>query len=201
VDTISKQACAFNNVSNYGPEGSSGNIDPLVAGSTVKSTAPVQPPEKSERVLPALEVTPPVYIFGSLTEEQRQKVINLGHTEVYEANTIVYKQGDEARKLYLLEEGEVAVHYELPSGTCIPITVVRSGGAFGWSALIRPHQVTATPVALSKIRVRAIERDALLKLMRKDLKIGLLIMQDVAEIIASRLRNLEAEVAGLTQGC
>jgi CRP-like cAMP-binding protein len=147
-----------------------------------------------------MEALPTVYIFGSLTEEQRQRVGSLERTETYEADAVICKQGAEARKLYLVEEGQVAVECELQDGKRIPISSVSAGGAFGWSALVRPYQFTATVVALSRTRVRAIEREALLALMRSDPRMGLLIMQDIASITASRLRNLELEMIGLLQG-
>ncbi len=81
---------------------------------------------------------PPVYIFGNLTEEQRQRVRSLEQTETYDANAIICRQGTEARKLYVVEEGKVAVEAELSTGTRIPITIVYPGWAFGWSALVRP---------------------------------------------------------------
>jgi len=194
-----EQSCAFNNVTNYLPEGGGGKIDQMVAGFTVKAMTGAQPQARSRRA-PTLEALPPVHIFGSLTEGQREKVRSLEHTEVYEANAIICRQGDEANKLYLVEEGQVSVQYELPNGTQIPVAVVSSGGAFGWSVLIWPYQLTANVVALSKTRANTIKRDALLALMRTDPKTGLLIMQDIASIIASRLRNLEVEMIELVRG-
>ncbi len=108
-------------------------------------------------------------------------------------------QGAEARKLYLIEWGQVAVQYEPPGGASIPITVISSGGAFGWSALVRPYVLTATVVALSRTRVLVIERDALLAAMRTDPKMGMAVMEDVAIIAASRLRSLELDMIGLIQ--
>ncbi len=195
-----KESCAFNNVSSYRPDIGEGNIDLRVAGFTVKSTAAVQSRERVVRMLPTLEAIPPVYIFGNLTEAQRQRIRSLERTEVYDANAIIFRQGAEANKLYLVEEGQAGLQYELPTGRHVPIAVVSAGGGFGWSALIRPYQFTATSVALCTTQVRTIERHALLSLMRNDPKMGLLIMQDVAEVIASRLRNLEAEVGRLVQG-
>ena len=195
-----QQACPFNNVTCYHPEcGGEGNIDPLLVGATLKALAGT-PQQARSRAVPAMEALPTVYIFGSLTEEQRQRVGSLERAETYEAGAVICKQGAEARRLYLVEEGQVAVECELQNGKRIPISSVSAGGAFGWSALVRPYLFTATVVALSRTRVRAIEREALLALMRSDSRMGLLIMQDIASITASRLRNLELEMIGLLQG-
>ena len=186
-----EQSCIFNNVTCYRPEcGGEQNIDPLLVGSVHKATQQATPQISPSPGL-TMEALPPVYIFGNLTEEQRQRVIRLGHIETYEANAVICCQGSEAHKFYLVEEGQVAVECEFPNGTRRSITTVLSGGAFGWSALVRPYQLTATVVALSRSRVLAIERDALLTQMRSDPRMGLIIMQDIASVIASRLRSLE----------
>jgi len=147
-----------------------------------------------------MEALLPPHVFGSLTEEQMQQVISLGHAETYEPNAVICRQGAEAGRLYLVEEGQVAVEYQPPGGTRIPITIISSGGAFGWSALVRPYLLTATVTALSRTRVLGIEREALVALMGADPKMGLAIMEDIASVAASRLRSLELDMIGLVQG-
>jgi len=154
-----------------------------------------------------MEVLPQVYmeallppnVFRSLSEEQKRQLRSLGRVETYEADATICSQGTEARKLYLVEEGQVAVEYNPPGGTRIPVTIVSAGGAFGWSALVRPYLLTATVVALCKTRVLGIERDALMALMRADPKMGIAVMEDVASVAASRLRSLEMDMIGLVQ--
>jgi len=202
-----EKACAFNNVTCYRPEcGGEDNVDPLLVGATLRARTGARArvatgPARVMEALPPLymEALLPPHVFGSLTEEQRQQVRSLGHAETYEANAVICSQGAEARRLYLVEEGQVAVEYEPPGGTRIPITVISSGGAFGWSALVRPYLLTATVTALSRTRVIGIERDALVALMRADPKMGLAIMEDIASVAASRLRSLELDTIGLVQ--
>jgi CRP-like cAMP-binding protein len=137
--------------------------------------------------------------MGGLTDKQKQKLRNLGRVETYERNAVICTEDDESRKLYLVEEGQVAVQSELGRGMRIPITIVSEGQAFGWSVLVPPHKLTATVTASSKTKVLAIEREPLLSLMQKDPSLGLTTMQNIASIIASRLRNLELEMVGMVQ--
>ena len=203
-----QKTCAFNNVTCYRPEcGGEENVDPLLVGAALRARTGARP-QAASRPARAMEALPPLYmeallppqVFGSLTEEQRQQVMGLGHAESFEANAIICSQGAEARKLYLVEEGQVAVEYQPPGGTRIPITIISSGGAFGWSALVRPYLLTATVTALPRTRVLGIERDDLVALMRADPKMGLEIMEDIASVAASRLRSLELDMIGLVQG-
>ena len=203
-----EQACAFNNVTCYRPEcGGEENVDPLLVGASLRARTGGHG-QAAPRPAPAVEALPPLYmeallpphVFGSLTEEQREQVRSLGHAESFEANAVICTQGAQARKLYLVEEGQVAVEYEPPGGTRIPITIISSGGAFGWSALVRPYLLTATVIALSRTRVLGIERDALVALMRADPKMGIAVMEDIASVAASRLRSLELDMIGLVKG-
>jgi len=157
---------------------------------------------KSSQPKPATAYTPvePIPIpgiFTGLNDRQRQLMRNLGHFENYEQNAVICNEGEESRKLYVVEEGQVAVQSELGRGMRIPIIILSEGQTFGWSVLVQPHKLAATVTAASKTKVLAIEGKALLPLMEADSALGLTIMGNIAGIIASRLRKLEQELVGL----
>jgi CRP-like cAMP-binding protein len=141
-----------------------------------------------------------VEILRGLSEPELQKLRSLGYVETFEPKTVIFSEGTDAGKFYLLEEGQVSVESQLLRGMRFPISVVSPGQAFGWSALVAPYQYTATVVALSRIRVLTIGKDAMLNMMRANPVLGLTIMEKVASIVASRLRNLELELMGIFQG-
>lgn len=193
-------ACAFNDVTCYRPDcGGESNVDPLLVGATLGTLTSSRAPQAKPKIPHTPGSIPISEIMNGLNEKQRDKVRNLGHVETYEQNAVICTEGEEARKLYLVEEGQVAVQSELGRGMRIPITIVSEGQAFGWSVLVPPHKLVATVTASSKAKVLAIEREPLLSLMRADPSLGLTIMQNIASIISSRLRNLEQEMVGLVQ--
>lgn len=186
-------------------------MDPLLVGATLGTLTGVKAPQAEPKILHTpveakpkiahtlIESIPISEILSGLNDKQKQKVRNLGRVETYEQNAVICTEGDESRKLYLVEEGQVAVQSELGRGMRIPITIVSEGQAFSWSVLVPPYKLTATVTASTKTRVLAIEREPLLSLMKADPALGLTIMQNVASIISSRLRNLELEMVGLVQ--
>ncbi|MDD5095141.1 MAG: cyclic nucleotide-binding domain-containing protein [Dehalococcoidia bacterium] len=199
-------SCAFNNVTCYRPEcGGENNLDPLLVGATLSliTSGPQEskatPEAKPRPGLAAMEAVPIAQIMSGLSLEQRGRISGLGKIRIYEQGDLICSEGDEAKRLYLIEDGQVAVQSELSKGLRISITIVLPGQAFGWSAIIPPYRYTAAVVALSRVRVIAIERDALLAFMRDHPTEGLTFMQNVAGIIASRLRNVAQELAGLIQ--
>jgi hypothetical protein len=190
-----KLACAFNDVTCYRPEcGGEANIDPLLVGFTLRvvSTSPNLPPPKPKE--PASEAFNVKELFDGLTQGQISLVRALGRTEEHPREQIICNEGDDADKLYLVEDGQASVAVTPRTGVRVPISVVSPGEAFGWSSLVHPYRLTATVKAIQPTRVLSIERSDLLKAMRSnpDLAIGL--MQNVAQIASSRLRNLQQEL-------
>jgi rubredoxin len=195
------KVCAYNDVTCYRPDcGGERNVDPLLVGATLGTLMGVKAPQAKPKVAHTLiESIPVAEIFSGLNDKQRQKVRNLGHIETYEQNAVICTEDMESRKLYLVEEGQVAVQSELGKGMRIPIAIVSAGQAFGWSVLVPPHKLTATVTASSKTKVLAIESEPLSELMNADPSLGLPIMKNIASIVASRLRNMELEMVGLVQ--
>ena len=196
-----RQESPFNDVTCYHPDcGGEQNIDPLLVGSTLRNLRGVPKSEAKSKPLPlSTEAIPVVEILRGLMEQEKEQFKGLGRMECYEPNAVIFNEGAEARKFYLVEEGRVAVESLLDRGMRFPISVVSAGQAFGWSALVPPHLYTATVVALSNLRVIAIERERLLAQMQANTSFGLTIMQNVASMISSRLRSLEFTLVGFLQ--
>jgi CRP/FNR family cyclic AMP-dependent transcriptional regulator len=221
-----EQICAFNDVTCYRPEcGGEQNIDPLVVGNTLrmlkegtKPAATARSIFPSSKKLPLVEILTgqnlndkedleqlsfwaisQLEILRGLSKEQRQQLKGLGRLESYKPDSLICTEGEEARKFYLVEDGRVAVESQVARGMRFPLSIVYPGQAFGWSALVPPYVYTATVIPLSETRVIAIEQEALLSMMKADPQLGFTIMQNVACIVASRLRTMELALAGLFQ--
>jgi CRP/FNR family transcriptional regulator, cyclic AMP receptor protein len=193
-----QQACLFNNVTCYRPEcGGEKNIDPLVVANTLMAIkAGPQAQAKLEPTLPSGKSAPEIDILSGLGREQRQLVRDLGRIEYYESSVAICLEGSEARKLYLIEEGHVAVESKIGRDLHFPTSIIHTGEVFGWSALVEPYVYTASVRTLSKTRVIAIEQKALMSLMQGDPSLGFIITQNLAKIVASRLRRVELALVG-----
>jgi hypothetical protein len=193
--------CAFNDVTCYHSEcKGEQNIDPLLVGRTLGNLKGVPGVASKPKPMPLpTETLPLVEILRGLIEQEKEQFKGLGRVEQYEPNAVIFNEGAEARTFYLVEEGQAAVESLLGRGMRIPTVVVSAGQAFGWSALVPPHVYTATVVALSTLRVIAIEREKLLAQMQANTSFGLTIMQNVASMISSRLRSLEFTLVGFLQ--
>ena len=219
-----EQTSAFNDVTCCRAEcGGEENIDPLMVGSTLrilkgvpKPAAQPKPASPSPKAIPLVEILmgrninakedldqlsfwaiSQVEILRGLSDEQREQVRSLGRSEQYDNGVTIFAEGEEAKKIYLVEDGRVAVESQVVRGMRLPISILHPGQAFGWSALVSPYLYTATVTTLYKTQVIAIDHKTLSGLMKSDLSLGFTIMENVASIVASRLRNLELALAGV----
>jgi CRP-like cAMP-binding protein len=180
------------------------------------SAAKTQPASASSNVIPLVEILAgnriddgrdleqlsfwaisQLEILRGLSKQQRQDLRNLGHPEIYERDAVICTEGSEAKRFYLVEEGRVAVESQVARGMRFPLSIVYPGQAFGWSALVPPYVYTATVIALSKTRVTSIDQEAFFSMVQADPSSGFIIMQNVACVVASRLRTVELALAGL----
>lgn len=193
------RACIFHDITCRQPEcGGELNIDPSLVGKTL-SILKGAPGPPTKAALAAAESLHQIDLLRGLKEEERRKLEDLGTIGRYEPNIVIFSEGTEAEYFYLLEEGRVSIESRLSRGLRFPIMAVSPGQAFGWSALVVPHQYTATALSLTPIRVNRIPKEAMLAMMRANSALGLVIMEKVASIIASRVRSLELALSGLLQ--
>jgi CRP-like cAMP-binding protein len=113
-----------------------------------------------------------------------------------QSSSAIFARGDEAQRIYLVESGVVGVTLPLPGilATSEPLAIghVYPGEFFGWSALVEPHTYSHGAVALADFRGVAFDRGPLGRLLEADETLRATIYQNVARIIAERLRCLEA---------
>jgi len=85
-------------------------------------------------------------VFLGLDDTDLLKIAELAscQEESYQAQKIIMTAGTEARKFYLLEEGQINLLLrETVSPSPLPeqtaVRTITKGSTFGWSALVPPH--------------------------------------------------------------
>jgi CRP-like cAMP-binding protein len=69
------------------------------------------------------------------------------------------------------------------------IEEVEPGRIFGWSSLVKQRRFTASARALDEVTVMCIRAEELNDLFDQNSHIGFVVMKQLAEVIASRLRR------------
>ena len=73
-------------------------------------------------------------LFKGIDPDIMEKIVNICTEENYAQDTVLFKRGEEANRLYILEEGTVKLVIE-NAGT-INFLLDEPGELFGWSSLV-----------------------------------------------------------------
>jgi CRP-like cAMP-binding protein len=136
-------------------------------------------------------------LFNGLDEDELKAVAALGREETFYEGDVIFQEGTEAKSVYLLAEGRVALRFRLPLKPLTRETTIDTmskGEAFGWSALVRPHRLTASAICSEQARCLVFERADLEQLFHENNHIGYVIMENLGAVIAGRLRDVRLQL-------
>ena len=137
-------------------------------------------------------------LFLGLDNNDLQRIADLPSCQekAYKSQEVIFEAGEDAKHLYVLEEGQVNLVVKIPTDSShLPEqTVVRTitqGGIFGWSALVPPHFLTMSAISKEPSKIISISGNELRTLFDKDTRLGYEVMHSLIQIIGARLRNIE----------
>ncbi|MGZ6275488.1 MAG: Crp/Fnr family transcriptional regulator [Syntrophales bacterium] len=139
--------------------------------------------------------------FKGFTDEETKKLADIAVEQSYKAGFQIWKKGDQAKNLYLLEEGKVVMAPDTYMGTAkppMPVTVdiVAKGEAMGWSAVVGPYLYTLGALCISDSKAIVFDADKLRKLINREIVLGLKFMKAAAKVIANRLNHTQIILIG-----
>ena len=137
-------------------------------------------------------------LFRELNDEHLALVAEIGTDQVFDAGTVVYKQGSIAEQIHVIEEGLVGIILEVGPLAQRQVQAAANFESFGWSAMIPPYTRTATVKALEQTTVIVFNGRELTAFCDKHAEVGFKIMQAVARVIAERLRQAYIQLLGVT---
>ncbi len=131
-------------------------------------------------------------LFQGLKPEHLQRLAPLFHHAAFPAGAHVFAQGDEASDIYVLESGEVRIEFYPSDGGCLNIATIVPGGFFGWSAALGRPRYTSSAVCTAGAAVLVAEGEQLRAVMRADAELGAVLLERMAQVVASRLDGLRS---------
>ncbi|MEM2282077.1 MAG: cyclic nucleotide-binding domain-containing protein [Candidatus Hadarchaeales archaeon] len=133
-------------------------------------------------------------LFEHLSFQELQDIAAIAQEEEYEAGHVLFKPGDRAEKIYLIEKGRVSIEIEITPTERIGVYVLGEGNFFGYPALLPSKTYTTVGTCLERTKLITIEASRLLSLLEKDPKRGFKVMQKVAELIAKKLADTRRQL-------
>jgi len=134
-------------------------------------------------------------LFSGLAEADATSLAQLGSRVVLEPGQLLFRIGDEATQLYVVERG--AMELRMPMQVegqeedvriedCLP------GDTLGWSTLVPPHRFTLTATARQHAELTAFARDALLAHFASHPAAGYVVLGNIAAVLGQRLQVFQA---------
>ena len=137
--------------------------------------------------------------FADLTHDQMEALASVAEGQTVETGAYIFREGDDLCCFYIVVEGAVGVVFETPNKAeqgqmeDVIFSAIGPGGAFAWSALVPPHQATASAKALSPCWLLSFDCQKLIKSFEQDCNFGYRMMMKVAQISRDRLRDTRIE--------
>ncbi len=131
-------------------------------------------------------------LFAGLNDSELAQIAGLCTRRLCETASEVFSPGVPAGDIFLLEGKNDAVQIELLLGERGPRTVIHTlqkGEAFGWAALVPPHQRTATARCVEKANLIHIKGSSLTDLLEKNEHMGYVVMRNLSAILSVRLSH------------
>ena len=136
-------------------------------------------------------------ILKGLSPDERNLIFPLAETESFKTGTLIFIQDTPAEKVYILDQGSVALKTVLPAGLEITFEIFKMKGTpFGWSALVKPYRLTATAVCLENTRIISFKGKSLINLFHQNPNLGYTVFRNLCALVARRLIRTRELVTG-----
>jgi CRP-like cAMP-binding protein len=134
-------------------------------------------------------------LFGALSDEVLLHLTSALTVTTPDAGTVVFREGDEARDMYVLVEGELEVLKKSQHGIEARVAMLGPGDWFGEMSVVdvQPRSATVRVLAPSRlVRITSADLDAL---YRYDMKSYAIIVLNLARELSRRLRVADGILA------
>ena len=139
--------------------------------------------------------------FGHLDEEQLSQIAMIADESTFEKGDTIFKEGQKADSLYLLEEGSVDLFYQSQeehdprSVRKFLVGEINPGEVFAISVFIDPYILTATAVAGQNGQLLKIKGPELRAMFDKDNHMAYHLMVQLMKVFADRLYFTRVQLA------
>ena len=124
--------------------------------------------------------------FNGLSQDQLELILPLFARYSAPAGTVIFKQGDEATHLYLVQAGSVAIQYKPYDGPIITLSHLQPGDIFGWSSVVGGETYTSDAISTADLDALRLLGSDLVKLCRDHPDTGSAILDRLATAVSPR---------------
>lgn len=128
-------------------------------------------------------------LFKSLTTFELIKVNKITHTQSFESEKNIFKEGDVGDSLFIIKSGSVRVSKVDEDGNEKVIAILNPGDHFGEIALVDAHPRSATVIANENTNLIQVKAEDFNKLLESDRDIALKFYKTFVQVLCARIRD------------
>ena len=140
------------------------------------------------------EILRRIPLFQHMTYKELLAIFAAARGRQFERGQVIIREGEQGTELFVLFRGKVDV-----SKSGLKIAQLKAGGHFGEMGLVDQAPRSATVVAAEDTSGISIDRDSLLKLMRRDPLLAVKLLWSFVQVLSERLRNTNEALTDLHQ--
>jgi CRP/FNR family transcriptional regulator, cyclic AMP receptor protein len=122
-----------------------------------------------------------------LSPATRESILSLAQAYHFKVGDTIFREGDPATMLYIVNTGRVAIEVHIPSKGRQTIMSAGPGELFSWSALVEPQIETASARATEETEVYGMKSGALMDLFNERCRVGFEVYHALSVVITMRL--------------
>jgi len=135
--------------------------------------------------------------FQDFRQEHFDIILGCASNVRFKEGEIIFREGDNAEKFYLVRHGKVAIDIRVSQYRAITIQTIHDGDIVGWSWLIPPHKCRFDCRAIEDTRAIALDGKCLRGKCEKDHDLGYELFQRLTKIFAERLEHTRLQLLNL----
>ncbi len=133
--------------------------------------------------------------FSGATSDCLKDIAMISRERAFDSGETLFHEGNLATHFCLLLSGEVSIVYRLGDNREVVADSLIKGDAFGWSAILEPHQLTASCRGAKSGNFIAIEAEGLRRICDENYACGYHIVRGVSKALRDRLSALRVQIA------
>jgi Fe-S cluster biogenesis protein NfuA len=136
-------------------------------------------------------------LFEDFSSADLKIIAPLFRARTFPKDAVIIEQGEKATCLYLLTKGEVDLRYKPYDGETIKLTHLRSGGVFGWSAVLGNSSYSSSVICTVDCEVLIVCGSDLRALQENHPQTNALVMDRLSQAVSTRWPSAQIQVKSM----
>jgi CRP/FNR family cyclic AMP-dependent transcriptional regulator len=139
-----------------------------------------------------------IHLFRGLAPKGLQRIAEIASEETFARNAVIFREGEEGDKLYLLLEGKVRISREVSGMGEEALAVLGPGDAFGEMSLVDDFPRSADARVHEKCRCLVLSRESMEDLLFLDKDLAYEFLWNTVKVLSARLRETNDKMTFLS---